>query len=314
VKPPRLRPGALVGLVAPGGVLDERHIESSVRNLEGMGLRVKLARNVRAAHGGYAGTVAQRVDDLHAMFRDPEVSAIWCARGGSGCTALLPHLDYALMRRAPRIVVGFSDATALHLALLRRAGLASFHGPAAISTFSDYSVANLRAVLMEPERQRTFEAAAENVARAAEQPQYERRTYVEGVAVGPLLGGNLSVLSAMVGTPYGPAAGRSLLFLEEVGEAPYRIDRMLTQLGQAGILGAATGTMLGVFQRCEATDGEPSLTLQEVLREHFGGSPRPAGYGYSFGHIAQQMTLPIGIRARLDTRAQTLTLLEPAVS
>ena len=113
--------------------------------------------------------------------------------------------------------------------------------------------------------------------------------------MGPLVGGNLSVLSAMVGTPYGPAVGPNLLFLEEVGEAPYRVDRMLTQLRQAGILGAAAGTMLGVFQRCEATDGEPSLTLQEVLREHFGGAPRPAGYGYSFGHIAQQMTLQLDI-------------------
>ena len=300
-----------MGLVAPGGILEERHIELSVRNIEGMGLHVKLARNIRAAHGGYAGTVAQRVEDLHAMFRDSEVSAVWCARGGSGCTALLPHLDYALMRRSPKIIVGFSDATALHLALLRRAGLVSFHGPAAISTFSEYSVANLRAVLMEPEREKTFMASGEN---APGQPQYERRTYVEGVAVGPLVGGNLSVLGALVGTPYGAGAGPNLLFLEEVGEAPYRIDRMLTQLRQAGILGAAAGTMLGVFQRCEATDGEPSLTLQEVLREHFGGAPRPAGYGYSFGHIPQQMTLPLGIRARLDTRAQSLTLLEPAVS
>ena len=118
----------------------------------------------------------------------------------------------------------------------------------------------------------------------------------------------------MVGTPYAAGAGPNLLFLEEVGEAPYRIDRMLTQLRQAGILGVAAGTMLGVFQRCEATDGEPSLTLQEVLREHFGGTSRPAGYGYSFGHVSQQMTLPLGIRARLDTRASSLTLLEPAVS
>jgi muramoyltetrapeptide carboxypeptidase len=130
------------------------------------------------------------------------------------------------------------------------------------------------------------------------------------------VGGNLSVLSAMVGTPYGAAAAGDpyLLFLEEVGEAPYRIDRMLTQLRQSGLLGSAAGTMLGIFQRCEATDGEPSLSLQEVLASHFGAGPRAAGYGYSFGHVAHQMTLPVGLRARLDTRAQTLTLLEPAVT
>jgi muramoyltetrapeptide carboxypeptidase len=314
VKPPRLKPGALVGLVAPGGVLEEAHIELSVRNLESLGMRVKLGANVRAAYGGYAGTVAQRVEDLHAMFRDPEVTAIWCARGGSGCTALLPHLDYGLARRSPKIVVGFSDATALLVALLRRAALVTFHGPVGISTFSDYSVANLRAVLMEPERERTFEGAVENFARAMDEPQFEPRPYVEGVAVGPLVGGNLSVLCALVGTPYAALAGPNLLFLEEIGEAPYRIDRMLTQLRQSGLLGAAAGAMLGVFHRCEATDGDPSLTLQQVLGAHFRGTNRPAGYGYSFGHVAYQLTLPVGIRARLDTRAQTLTLLEPAVS
>jgi muramoyltetrapeptide carboxypeptidase len=301
-------------VVAPSGVLDDDQAERLVRNLEAFGLRVKMAPNVRASHGGYAGTVAQRVDDLHAMFRDREVEAIWCARGGSGCTALLPRLDYALIRRSPKILVGYSDVTALHLALLRRAGLVSFHGPVATSTFSDYSAANLRAVLMEPAPRRTFEGAEENFARALEEPQFEPRPYVEGVAAGRLVGGNLSVVAAMAGTPYGLVGGPDLLFLEEVAEAPYRIDRMLTQLRQAGILGTATGTMLGVFQRCESTDGEPSLTLQEVLREHFAQGSRPSGYGYSFGHIAHQITLPVGIRAELDTRAQTITLLEPAVS
>jgi muramoyltetrapeptide carboxypeptidase len=314
VKPPRLRPGALVGVVAPSGVLDDALAERLVRNLEAFGLRVKMAPNVRAAHGGYAGTVAQRVSDLHGMLREREVEALWCARGGSGCTALLPHLDYALFRRTPKILVGYSDVTALHLALLRRAGLVTFHGPVATSTFSDYTAANLRAVLMEPQPRRAFEGAEENFARAMHEPQFEPRPYVEGIATGRLVGGNLSVVAAMVGTPYGIVAGPGLLFLEEVGEAPYRIDRMLTQLRQAGILGAATGSALGVFQRCEPTDGEPSLTLQEVLREHFATGSRPAGYGYSFGHIAHQITLPVGVRAQLDTRQQLLTLLEPAVS
>ena len=314
MKPPRLHHGALVGVVAPSGVLDDTLAERLVRNLEGFGMRVKMAPNARAQHGGYAGTVAERVEDLHGMFRDREVEAIWCARGGSGCAAMLPHLDYGLIRRTPKIVVGYSDVTALHLGLLRRAGLVSFHGPVATSTFSDYSAANLRAVLMEPEPQRTFEGSAENFARALEAPEFEPRPYVEGVATGRLVGGNLSVLSALVGTPYGMQAGPNLVFLEEVGEAPYRIDRMLTQMQQAGLLGTAAGAMLGIFQRCEPTDGDPSLTLQEVLREHFASGRKPAGYGYSFGHVAHQITLPVGVRARLDTRAQTLTLLEPAVS
>ncbi|QJR14636.1 S66 peptidase family protein [Usitatibacter palustris] len=313
MKPRRLKEGDLVGLIAPSGYLEDAQIERGVRNLESLGLRVKLGTNLRAMHGGYAGTVAHRVDDLHAMFRDREVAGIWAARGGAGASAMLPLIDYGLVRRSPKVLVGYSDITALHIAFLRRAGLVTFHGPVSSSTFSDYSAANLRAVLMEPEATRSFSGADENFERALSQPNFEMRTYREGVATGRLVGGNLSMVCAHLATPYGLQPGANLLFLEEVSEAPYRIDRMLTQLRQAEILTRATGVMLGVFSKCEANDGEPSLTLREVLEEQMSSLKVPAAYGYSFGHIAQQMTLPVGIRARFDTRAQTLTLLEAAV-
>jgi muramoyltetrapeptide carboxypeptidase len=299
-----LRPGDVVGLVAPSGVASEAQLERGIANLESLGLKPRLARNVRAARGGYAGTVAQRVEDLHAMFADREVRALWAARGGSGCSALLPHLDFALIRANPKVLVGYSDVCALQLALLRRSGLVTFHGPVSSSTFSEFSAVQLRAVL--------FEGAAPTfpLPAALDEP----RTLRAGRAEGPLLGGNLSVLCSLLGTPYMPDAAGALLFLEDVGEAPYRIDRMLVQLEQAGITPAVSGVALGVFRKCVPTDDEPSLTLQEVFEDRFAGQRSPCGWGFPFGHIPEQVTLPLGVRARLDVARRELTLLEPGVS
>ena len=294
--------------------MDDALIEKCVRNLESLGFSVKPGRNLRAARGGYAGTVSERLDDLHAMVRDRGVAAVWAARGGSGCLALLPHIDYAAMRRHPKVLIGYSDITALHLAVYRHAGLVTFHGPVASSTFSDFSVAHLQAVLVEAQPQWTFHIPEAALAKAGEQPQFAPRTFRGGIAEGRLSGGNLSTLCALLGTRYSAPAKGHLLFLEEVGEAPYRIDRLLTQLRYAGALEAAAGIVLGVFQKCEAPPGEASLTLAQTLEDHFSGSRVPAGYGYAIGHIPQQYTLPVGARARLDADARTLTLLEPAVA
>jgi muramoyltetrapeptide carboxypeptidase len=313
IKPSRLKTGDLVGLIAPGGVVDDALIEKCVKNLEAFGMRVKVSANIRAARGGYAGTVAQRVDDLHAMFLDKEVKAIWAARGGSGCIRLLPEINYSLIRNHPKILVGYSDITALLLAIYRHAGLVTFHGPVASSTFSDYSVAHLKAVLMEPQPRFEINMYTQNAEKAQQEPQFARRTIREGAATGRLVGGNLSVLSALIGTPYAVELRDSLLFLEEISEAPYRIDRMLTQLSQSGGLKNIAGAMLGVFQKSVVTDGEPSLTLNEVLDDHFAQLKTPSVYGFSFGHIAQQFTIPVGVRARLDTTNATLTLLESVV-
>jgi muramoyltetrapeptide carboxypeptidase len=247
------------------------------------------------------------------MFLDREVKVIWAARGGSGCIHLLSKINYSLIRNNPKILIGYSDITALLLAIYRLAGLVTFHGPVASSTFSDYSAAHLKAVLMEPQSRFAINMSPQHAEKALQEPQFARRTIREGVATGQLVGGNLSVLSALVGTPYAAELRDSLLFLEEIGEAPYRIDRMLTQLSQSGGLKNIAGAMLGVFQKSVATDGEPSLTLAEVLDDHFAQLKTPSVYGFSFGHIAQQFTIPVGVRARLDTANATLTLLEAAV-
>ena len=313
IKPPRLRAGALIGLVAPSGVENDAGIEAGVRNLESLGFKVKLGKNIRAVRGGYAGTVAERVEDLHAMFHDREVQAIWAARGGSGASALLPHLDYALMRRIPKILIGYSDITALHLAIHRRAGLVTFHGPVASSTFNDYTVNHMLSVLMEPQREYAIHQSIENERKAVEQPQFAMRTIRAGVARGRLVGGNLSLVAALAGTPYAADIRGGLLFLEEVDEEPYRVDRMLTQLQQNHPFGSVAGAMLGVFQKGAAKGGNRQLTMGEVLDDNFAALKIPSVYGYSFGHIPHQMTLPVGVRAELNTAEQTLTLLESAV-
>jgi muramoyltetrapeptide carboxypeptidase len=314
IKPPRLKRGDLVGLIAPGGAMDDMQIERGVRNIESMGLGVKLGANVRLARGNYSGLLAQQLDDLHSMFLDRDVRAVWGGRGGSGCSSLLPLIRYDLIRRHAKILVGFSDVTALHLAIHRHAGLVTFHGPAAISTFSDYSMEHLRAVLMEPQATLAIRTAEENRQKAREQPQFAQRILSEGVATGPLVGGNLAVLSALAGTPYAARMRGRIVFLEEIGEAPYRVNRMLTQLVQSGELSRAAGVMLGVFTRCVAPPGEASLTLEETLVDVVEPLGVPAGYGYSFGHIAHHFTIPLGVHARLDTGERTLTLLEPAVT
>lgn len=320
IKPAMLKQGDLVALIAPSGVLDDATLEKAVKNLESYGFNVKLSDNIRAVHGGYAGSVTQRLADLHDMFLDKDVKAIWAARGGSGCTALLPGIRYDLIRRNPKILVGYSDITALHLAIYRHAGLITFHGPVAPSSPTDYAVTQMQAVLMSPRPQTEINMSVENERKAVAQPEFSLRTLRHGIAEGRLTGGNLSVLAALIGTPYAAEIENHLVFLEDVREPPYRIDRMLTQLqqsvggrGEGDGLKRAAGIMLGVFSKSRAPDGDASLTLSEVLDDQFGALPIPAVYGYSFGHIPHQFTIPIGVRARLDTASQTLTLLEPAV-
>lgn len=312
-RPPRLRPGDTVGLFASGTRLTEAWITQALANLQALGLRPRLGRHVRAVQGHYAGSVEQRVDDLHALWADDDVRALWSIRGGAGTAQLLPHLDYAAMRRKPKALVGFSDVSALQLALLRHAGLVSFNGPDGVSTFTPFSMRMLRSVLMQPQSQLRLERSGQHRARAEAEPQFRARSITAGSAEGPLVGGNLSVLSAMVGTPFLPSLDGALLFLEDVGEPPYRVDRMLTQLEQAGLLRGSAALVAGVFDRCEAPPDGPRMPLAEVIDLRLRAAGVPAVYGASFGHVSDQLTLPLGVRARLDAGTMALTLLEPAV-
>lgn len=313
IKPPRLRPGDTVGLIAPGGYTTERAIEKALRNIAALGLKVKQGAYLREVFGNYAGSVEQRCADLHAMFADPEVAMIWPIRGGSGCISLLAHLDYELIRRHPKILLGYSDISALHLAIHRRTSLVTFHGPVASSTLTDYARQQMMAVLCEPQPRTVIAMSRENAQQAASEPHFGIYTHTHGVATGPLIGGNLSMVAALAGTPYAAPIAGSILFLEEVNEAPYRIDRWMTQLDLAGGFKNTAALVIGICENCGPEHEDVSLTLERTLGLHLHPLTVPAVSGYSIGHIRNQCTLPIGVRATLDTHAQTITLLEPAV-
>lgn len=314
LKPAALKRGDLVALFNPSGFADDALIQRATENLEKLGLRVMQSAHIRASRGNTAGTIGQRLTDVHALFANREVRALWAARGGSGTAQILPYIDYALIARNPKIVVGYSDLTSLLLAIYAKTGLVTFHGPVGSSGFTPFTVAHLEATLIEGRAPYLMTTADEHAKRAAAEANFTQRVLRGGSAEGTLMGGNLSVLASLVGTPYLPDVKQPLLFLEEISEAPYRVERMLTQLAQSGMLDNASAAMLGVFVKGDIAPGEESLTLTQALDDHFASRPIPSAYGLSFGHIASQWVLPIGIRARFDSDTKSLTLLESAVS
>ena len=308
LRPPRLRSGDQVGLITPASYIEDDGLEKAVNNLESLGLKVVLGRHLRKEYGSMAGTDAERLADLQRMVEDSSIKGIWCARGGYGAARLLPALDFRAFRRHPKVLVGYSDIAALHCAIQQQSGLVTFHGPVGSSTLTDYTREHLVRTLFEAKGAQTITIAAaqEEITEDA----YKPVTIVRGLAEGALTGGNLSLLAALAGTSYLPDLRNKLLFLEDVGEKPYRIDRMLTTLRQVWPLRAAAGIVLGVFADCEATAGSRSLSLQQTLKDRLGDLGIPILYGMSFGHIDNMATLPMGVKARLDTEQRTLTLLE----
>jgi muramoyltetrapeptide carboxypeptidase len=313
-KPPRLRAGDTVGLVEPAGfTADGFDLDLVLETVRAMGLVPKPAPNLLARYGYLAGDDAARAADVNAMFADDGVRAIFAVRGGWGCARILPYLDFATIRANPKLLVGFSDITALHLAIAARAGFTTIHGPNASSAWGRLSWDAFRAL--------AFEAATPVYATpaAAEDRLVQRngriRTFTPGTARGRLLGGNLTVLAALAGTPYLPDFDGAILFLEDVDEAEYRIDRMLTQLKLAGILGRVAGVAFGQCTNCRAAAGTTAgFTLSQVLQQHLAPLGVPAFQGALFGHVADQYPLPLGIPAEIDAAAGTIRLLEPAVA
>ncbi|MEM8525725.1 MAG: LD-carboxypeptidase [Bacteroidota bacterium] len=313
LKARRLKKGDTIGVISPGSYIDDRGFEKAVRNLENLGLNVKLATNVRAQEGYLAGSDVQRLDDLHSMFADREVAGVWCIRGGYGCTRLLPNINYDLIRTNPKPIIGYSDITALLQAIYVETGLVGFHGPVASSNFTRYTTRYLKRTLFQGKRALEIEFSRNNLRKGKRDPAYEKYTISPGKARGKLIGGNLSILTSLAGTRWEVDIRDHILFIEDIGEKPYRIDRMLTQLRQATNLRRARGIALGIFEDCEAGRSDLSLTLRETLTDRLSDLNIPVLYGCSFGHIADQFTLPIGITADLDATRQTLTFLESGV-
>ncbi len=313
IKPKRLKEGDTIGLVTPGSFINENELKESRDNLEAMGFKVVNSKNILAKNGYLAGTDKQRADDLHEMFSREDVNGIVSARGGYGCTRILPMLDYNLIKNNPKVLVGYSDITALLFGIFKETGLVCFHGPVGISTFNKFSVDNFTDVLIYPHNR----LALYNANEQGKGKSYQPVTIRSGKARGKLVGGNLSLVVSVIGTPYDIDTEGKIIFLEEVGEEPYRIDRMLTQMLESGKFEKAAGVALGVFSNCVPKPDESgiisSFSVPEVLFDRLFNLNIPVVYGMSFGHITNKFTLPFGIEAELDSLEQKLTLLEPAV-
>lgn len=313
LKPPRLRAGDTVGLViASSAHHDPFEIDILLEALQSLGFKAKLGRHVGDRRGHLAGRDVDRAADLNSMFADPEVRAIHCIRGGSGAARILPLLDYAMIARNPKPLIGYSDVTALLLAVQARTGLVTFHGPNGISEWNPTNI-HWRHQLIVAGESLTFVNPQERQ-EAIVPTEYRTRPITAGVSRGRLLGGNLTVLTAMMGTPYLPDFRDAILFLEDVDEAPYRIDRMLTQLKLAGVLAGLRGFVWGTCSRCKPGEGFGSLTIPDILDDHIAPLGIPAYQGAMIGHIDKQFTLPLGIEVELDAAAGSLRMLEAAVS
>ena len=314
VKPKRLASGQTVGLVAPSSnAWEDEDIRFAIETVESLGYRVKPGRHLYRRADYLAGTDQERAADLQAAFEDDSVDAVFCIRGGYGAQRILPYLDFTAIARNPKILLGFSDITALLNAIERRTGLITFHGPTAMRAWSDYALAELRKVAVEPLAPVPLAAAPPFEARPGKVQRENRlTTIVGGKARGKLAGGNLTLLSTLLGTPYAPDFQGKILFLEDVDESPYRIDRMLTHLWLAGVFEACAGVAVGKFSESKPGAGR-SRSLEEILRDRLEPLGKPALRGLMIGHVDDLATIPVGAEAELDADGGSLTLLETAV-
>lgn len=315
VRPPVLRPEDTVGLITPATyVSDPDRLALAERTVKHFGLKLKLGKNVRKRAGYLGGSAEERLEDLHAMFRDPEVRAVFALRGGYGSIHLLDRIDYDLLRKNPKIFIGYSDITAMHLAINKRAGLVTFHGPVVLSRFSDYTQTYFRRALFEA---KPIGPVTNPPDTNPLRPAHTLRTVRPGRARGPLIGGNLTLISNTMGTPYEIDTRGRILFLEDVDEEPYRIDRMLTQLRLAGKLDAAAGIIFGECSGCRPREFQPSFestfSLGEVVDNILGRLNVPVLYGLTIGHTDDQLTLPLGVVTTLDADKGQLVIEEAGV-
>ncbi|MEO0531544.1 MAG: LD-carboxypeptidase [Planctomycetota bacterium] len=300
--PPALRPGDGISIVAPASSPERKTFDAAIANLQRAGYRPKTYRDVCTPRGYLSGTDSERAEELNEAFADPDTSMVLAARGGYGCGRILDKIDFDLLKRRPKIVCGYSDLTALHAAIHRRCGLVSFHGPNLVAGLGDDAAETV------DERHATFAmfrgGPNEILLTAGD-------TLSDGVAEGRLAGGNAAVLLSVLGTPYEPDLSGAILVLEDVGEAPYRIDRLLTQLRLSGVFDRLAGLVLGYFTEATLTDGP---TVEQVAAEFLEPLNVPVVAGAPFGHEHPNMPLPLGARVRLDADRRMLETLQPVVS
>jgi muramoyltetrapeptide carboxypeptidase len=312
LKPRALKAGDTVGLVAPASyTFDLWRLDDAAARVEALNLKPKFGKYVKGRRGFLSGTDEERVADLHEMFADRSVAAIFSLQGGYGTPRLLDRLDYDLIRRNPKILLGYSDITGLHLAISKKSGLVTFHGPNMLGSLPPRTLESLKKALFvaEPIGQVTNPEESDPL-----NAEFPLRTVAPGVARGRLVGGNLTLIAHTMGTPYEIETTDRIVLLEDTGEAPYRIDRMLVQLRLAGKLQAAAGIVFGTCTDCgpSRSSFEISLSLSDVLQELLGSLGKPVLAGILFGHTKEKAIIPIGVEAELDAGARKLTIVESA--
>jgi len=306
IKPKPLTKGSVIGLALPASPGVESSLESIQQGLDDLGYGSKLPKNAELLHGYLAGRDRERAEAFMQLWIDPEVDAIWCVRGGYGCGRILPLLDFQTLSCHPKLFIGMSDVTALHIALHRFCSFPTYLGPCLSTVFhhkepmSKSCQMQVFDVLQNPalERKYFFNPTAEVIK--------------EGEAEGNLVGGNLSLIASLMGSPWQIETKGKILVLEEVHEAPYRIDRMLNQLSLGGVLNDLAGVILGEFTRCETE--KTSLSLLEIFREYFAEKPYPTIWGFATGHITEQTMVPLQRKARFDTFSKDLKVFVARVS
>lgn len=304
IKPRMLRFGDTIGIISPSSPTSEENINKAYDIITKMGFKVKMGKSPYERYGYLSGNDSIRADDINNMFMDNEVDGIICMRGGYGTPRILDLLDYDAIKNNPKVFVGYSDITALHIAFTQIANLVTYHGPMIssdmIENFSEFSKDSLFKAIMHTEAMGLI----------SNPPGEEIITINGGVAEGAIIGGNLSLIADTIGTAYEIDVKGKILFIEEVGEEPYAIDRMLNQLRLSGKLNEAEGIILGDFKDCDPKKHNESLSLEQVIQDHIKPVGKPTIANLKAGHCNPMVTLPFGLKARLDADKKELTILE----
>ena len=310
ILPKRLKKGDVIGLIAPAGIITEKQLKNTIESVEKLGYKSYHTNSALSKYGYFAGKDKERADDLMHMFTNKNVAGILCIRGGYGAMRILDMLDYDLINQNPKVFIGYSDITAFLSSIYENTGLITFHGPVGISSFNEFTVNSYRNIIETPQNKYKYQYLREK--NTEETSEFDVYTINEGKAEGELIGGNLSVIVSMIGTKFEPNFENKIVFIEEIDEKTYKVDRMLTQLVQATNIKKASGIVLGIFKKCDQ-DEEPKLSLKEAITDILKPLNIPVSYGMAFGHVANKMTIPVGIKAKMNADKNSLKLLEKAV-
>lgn len=321
INPKRLRAGSRIGIVEPASPITPSDFESISKKLQDLDLVAIPSKNLFKRFGYLAGIDNERINDLHEMFLRKDIDGILCARGGYGTPRILKYLDYELIKRNPKIIIGYSDITSLLISVYQKTELVTFHGPVGISNFNDFSKKYFKKILFLGADYIEF-ISEPKINSDSNENNYNS---IEGILkIFPgrneeiLMGGNLLLLISLIGTEFDFDLNEKIFFLEEVREEPYRTDKMLTQLINSNKFKNCRGVVLGKFSNCEVKKENPSfsesLNLRELLIDRLGQLGIPVIYGLSFGHIKNKFTLPIGVRAMIDVDREKFVLIENAVT